>query len=109
MHGNSSRGLRRICKPALQDVAPPPKRDDLPDAPEIDEETDIAQLKTLPGDNSYAQRSGPTGAVPPLALAPRNLAAPPGVLRPPGVIRADGAFDPNGDADDTTSKISPRR
>ena len=104
MHGNSSRGLRRICKPALQNVAPPPRRDDLPDAPDLEEETDTAALKTYPGDGGYA-RSAPSAGVPPLALAQPRPLAPPG-LRPPATIRDDGAYDPG---DDTTSAIPPRR
>lgn len=107
MHGNTSRGLRRICKPAVRDVIAPPPRDDLPEAPELEEETDIAQLKTYPGEK-YA-RGAPTAAVPPMALSqPQRRLEPFDGLRPPGTIRADGAFDP-GDADDVTSSFAPRR
>lgn len=110
MHGSSSRGLRRICKPAIQNIAPAPRRDDLPDAPEVEEETDIAQAKTLPGDRSYAMHSGPSGAVPPAPIAmsretQRALALSPAMPRPPATIRSDGAFDP-GD-DDATSTVRP--
>ena len=101
-HGSSSRGLRRICKPEIKPVAPAPRRDDLPDAPEVEEEMDIAQAKTLPGDNSYAMHSGPSMALPPAPIAVnRSLALAPPIPRPPATIRDDGAFDP-GD-DDTTS------
>ncbi|MDE2363959.1 MAG: extensin family protein [Hyphomicrobiales bacterium] len=105
MHGSTSRGLRRICKPALQNVAPPPSRDNLPEAPDLEEETDSAQLKTYPG-RDYA-RAAPSGAVPPtppLALGPRNL-SPPREVAGSGIIRADGAFDPD---DDSTSTIRMR-
>jgi hypothetical protein len=104
MHGSSSRGLRRICKPAIKEIAPPPRRDDLPDAPDLEEETDIAQLKTLPGNSSYAAHNAPTGATPPQPLPPpRNLAATP-ISRPPATLRSDGAFDP-GDDDDATATV----
>ena len=107
MHGNSSRGLRRVCKPEIRNIAPLPRRDDLPDAPEVEEETDMAQLKTYPGEQSYG-RASINGATPPLALAqPRNLSAA-SAPRPPGTIRDDGAFDP-GDGDDVTSSVSARR
>ena len=69
---------------------------------------DIAQVKTLPGDNAYAMHSGPSVAVPPAPIAtPRSLALAPSFPRPPATIRSDGAFDP-GD-DDTTSTTLPRR
>jgi hypothetical protein len=42
MHGNSSTGLRRICKPLPQGSAPGPRRDFLPDPPALEEEEDIA-------------------------------------------------------------------
>ncbi len=110
MHGNSSRGLRRICKPTLQNVAPPPKRDDLPDAPELEEETDIAQTKRLPGDAAYAMHAAPSGGLPPLALQQQHdVSRASAFPRPPGVIREDGAFDPGSDGDDTTSAIMHSR
>lgn len=44
MHGNTSRGLRRICKPVPEEGLPlPPQRDNLPDPPPIEEEMDVAQ------------------------------------------------------------------
>jgi hypothetical protein len=68
-HGNSSRGLRRVCKPAPQKAAPLPRKDDLPDAPEVDEETDMAQTKTLPGHQpalALAAGGGVNAGAPPL-------------------------------------------
>lgn len=126
MHGNSSRGLRRICKPAPQNVAPPPRRDDLPEAPDVEEETDIAQVKTLPGSDMLALRSGPALATPPAPLPPMRatgaplamhaggatldrtrtrdpLAPPP---RPSASLRDDGAFEP---PDDDVVSTSRRR
>ena len=112
MHGSSRKGLRRICKPAIPTLAPPPDRDNLPEAPDVEEETDIAQLKRLPGDNTYAMHSGPSVGLPPQpprigrekAFDPASieralaLSARP---RPPATIRDDGAFDPGEDGEPT--------
>jgi hypothetical protein len=47
MHGNSAYGPRRICKPVPRIAAPAePRRDDLPEAPDINEEVDSAQNGT---------------------------------------------------------------
>jgi hypothetical protein len=43
MHGNTSRGPRRYCKPVPQAMPDAPRRDNLPDPPPIEEELDIAQ------------------------------------------------------------------
>ena len=44
MHGSTSRGPRRYCKPVPEHALPePPKRDNLPDPPPIEEEMDIAR------------------------------------------------------------------
>ena len=44
MHGSTSRGPRRYCKPVPQTSLPePPVRDNLPDPPPIEEEMDIAR------------------------------------------------------------------
>ena len=74
MHGSSRRGLRHICKPAIPSLAPPPERDTLPEAPDVEEETDIAQLKRLPGDNAYAMHSGPSVGLPPAPIRLRRSA-----------------------------------
>lgn len=106
MHGNSSRGLRRICKPIPQQIAPLPRLDNLPDAPEVEEETDIAQTKTLPGADMVALRNGPSFTAPP-AVIPNTRAlavAPP--PRPSASLREDGAFVPADD--DTVSTLRPR-
>ncbi|MBX9738514.1 MAG: extensin family protein [Beijerinckiaceae bacterium] len=46
MHGNTSSGPRRYCKPVpSQQLLPAPQRqDNLPDPPDIDEELDVAQV-----------------------------------------------------------------
>lgn len=44
MHGSTSRGMRRYCKPVPKSSLPePPQRDNLPDPPAIEEEMDIAR------------------------------------------------------------------
>jgi len=78
MHGNSSTGPRRICKPAPQIATPvEPRRDNLPEAPDIDEEVDSAQngsprtvLALHPG------AGNPDGSVPPVYEASLRPSAP---------------------------------
>ena len=44
LHGSTSRGPRRYCKPVPQSGLPePPRKDNLPDPPAIEEEMDIAR------------------------------------------------------------------
>jgi len=86
LHGSTSRGPRRYCKPVPQINLPgPPVKDGLPDPPAIEEEMDIARAP-LP---EPAYRSGsPTllaSAPPPLpvathaaAYAPRPIGEPEG-------------------------------
>ncbi len=87
MHGNSSTGLRRICKPLLREnPAPSRPPDGLPDAPEIDEEVDVAQNKgphydVLKADAAVLQ-AGPGPA--PTARIPDDYFT--AALKPPGVI-----------------------
>ena len=60
LHGGTSRGLRRYCKPVPQSNLPePPVKDQMPDPPAIEEEMDIARAP-LPAP-SY--RSGPPSLV----------------------------------------------
>lgn len=86
MHGNTSRGPRRICRPKPQNQQLPPKRDNLPDPPELDIELDIARRQQR--GPQYAQRS-PQGAQsyamarPGIAMQPERLRAMP---RPPSQI-----------------------
>jgi len=124
MHGMTSTGPRRICKPARQQTEPPSRKDNLPEAPEIDDDLDIAQAGPPRGAASYAMHSGPDlslaaatiaaadparrrpGAPGPTALhapaAPETYApaAPETYLAqsPPrrGNMREDGAFEPEG-------------
>lgn len=55
MHGNTSRGPRRYCKPVPDEPVAAPKLDTLPDPPPIEEEMDMAQ-SPLP---SPAYSTGP--------------------------------------------------
>lgn len=49
MHGNTSTGPRRVCRPALKQAPlPDHPSDGLPDAPSIDDEIDIAQAGAPP-------------------------------------------------------------
>jgi hypothetical protein len=68
-HGMSSHGPRRICKPAPQMTEPPSRKDNLPEAPDIDDDLDIAQVGVPNGGGGYAS-SGPD-----LALAAATIAA----------------------------------
>lgn len=56
MHGQTSTGPRRICKPlpSPQLMPPPRKKDNLPPAPDIEDDIDIAQAGGLPSRNSMA-------------------------------------------------------
>ncbi len=47
MHGNTSTGPRRYCRPVIKDIAPAPRRDDLPDPPMLEPELEIA--RAVPG------------------------------------------------------------
>jgi hypothetical protein len=59
MHGQTSTGPRRICKPtpSPQLMPVPRKKDNLPPAPEIDDDIDIAQAGGLPSRNAMAMGS----------------------------------------------------
>ncbi len=103
MHGNTSRGPRRYCKPVPAAQVPAPQQDTLPDPPPIEEELDIARASTpAPG---YAE--GGTGFVasaPATAssyLPPRRFAASPlsvaGMHRTPEVTAAPLALPPPGE------------
>ena len=99
MHGSTSRGPRRYCKPVPQTNLPePPVRDNLLDPPPIEEEMDIARapgpqpgygagpatlvasVPLAPSVSSYTPR--PTRTDLPRPVAPSTLAAS-GDVRPP--------------------------
>ena len=52
MHGNTSRGPRRYCKPVPDEQVAAPRLDNLPDPPPIEEEMDMAQSPVPPPDYS---------------------------------------------------------
>jgi hypothetical protein len=87
MHGATSTGLRRYCKPApAPSLMPAPAAPDgLPPAPEVEEPQDIAQVG--PGAGGPMALHGPTGELPPPVRAyspapPVRLQPPPGEGRP---------------------------
>lgn len=117
MHGNTSTGPRRYCKPAPQNQPEPPKLDNLPDPPMIEEELDVARADAPAPRTVYARgpQPAPSFAVPPDALALHRGPVPPSPIplaaaaRPSprlaapvqaGAIRPDGAFVPEGDPGD---------
>jgi hypothetical protein len=120
LHGNTSTGPRRICRPRLRPNAiPEPPRDGLPNPPEIDEEIDVAQAGHPAGD-VLALHAGP-GPAPSARIPDAYFTAaarqpparayapvPPEPVR--GSLREDGAFVPEGQPSDwdLTSAI-PRR
>lgn len=109
MHGNTSRGLRRICKPAAVQTAPAPKRDDLPDPPEVEEEMDIAQAAPPRAAASYAMRASLPTALPPSPIARPQLAGARPIAPRSAHMRADGAFVPEGGPSDWDATSSTRR
>lgn len=117
MHGTSSRGVRRICKPVPHvQTVPLPPRDDLPDPPDLeDEDQEVAAHGAQstgafhPGPGAVALASPPPA---PPALALHAAASGPYTPVPParpahGTMRDDGAFEP--DEGDATSSIRGRR
>ena len=98
LHGMTSTGPRRICKPAPQMTEPPsikdgPRKDALPDAPDIDDDLDIAQAGTPPGTpregHAYAMHSGPD-----LALAAATIAQADSKRTPDPAYRASAIEPP---------------
>ena len=88
MHGSTSRGPRRYCKPVPENALPqPPKRDNLPDPPPIEEEMDIARAPlpapSLGGGGPSLMASAP----PPVSAGDAGSYTP--VRRPP--VTAAGA------------------
>lgn len=49
MHGATSEGPRRYCRPIIKDIKPAPRRDDLPDPPMLEPELEIARAKMRGG------------------------------------------------------------
>lgn len=109
MHGNSSRGLRRYCKPIPEASRPGPRRDDLPDAPPVEEDQDVAGTRPPAGGQT---EPGMVATAPPAYDAPPPQAAAYSPVPPArGSYREDGAFQPEGTPNDwdVTSSIKPPR
>lgn len=119
LHGMTSSGPRRVCKPVPQRTEPPSRKDSLPDAPDVEDELDIAQSGPPRGVNTYAIHSGPdlSAAAATIDRAPRAAegdppspprrpAAGPMALHAPtrspapGAMREDGSFAPPSESDD---------
>lgn len=100
MHGSTSRGPRRYCKPVPQTNLPePPVKDNLPDPPPIEEEMDIARaplpqpgygagpaalvasVPLSPAVSAYTPR--PVRTDPQRPVAPSAIASSAGDARPP--------------------------
>ncbi len=123
MHGNTSTGPRRVCRPTPQNLPETHPPDGLPEPPPVDEDLDISQAGS--GDmQALALHAGPdapdAGLPPPPPYSPPRRAAsaydllppqpiptqsralsaqayqpqPPQPLPQGGSIRADGAFVP---------------
>ncbi len=88
MHGSTSTGPRRYCRPnPPPDLQPPPGRPDgLPPAPDLDEPMDVARASMRP-DAGPLDLHGPSAAIPP-PVAFEVRPAPPPVLPPDDI---DGA------------------
>jgi hypothetical protein len=118
LHGMTSTGPRRICKPAPRQTEPPSRKDNLPDAPEIEDDLDIAQGGPPRTQNSYAMRPGPSVAAPSVIAraAPPTHAAAPTELHarapaPPAgaTMNEDGVFVPEGNPADFDLPARARR
>ncbi len=110
MHGNSSSGPRRVCRPWLG-PRPTPQlpRDGLPNAPDIDDDVDMAEGRVRDG-GALAMHAGP-GSAPAASIPPEYFIAamktpaarayapsPSEPLR--GALRDDGAYIPEGNSSD---------
>jgi hypothetical protein len=94
MHGNSSTGPRRVCKPLLRPLPlPTSPPDGLPDAPDIDEEVDTAQGKVLREDALALRDAGSREGTLQIGPGPAPVARIPdayfnAALKPPAAIPA---------------------
>ena len=94
MHGMTSTGPRRVCKPAPQLTEPPSHKDNLPEAPEIDDDLDIAQAGAPRGATSYAMHSGPEMALAAASLGATDIARRNVAAAPPEPPRRPNALGP---------------
>jgi hypothetical protein len=111
MHGNTSSGPRRVCKPVPPQQMAPLPRDGLPEAPSIEDDLDIAQAgRPSQALSLHGGPGAPDASLPPAPPAGMQAYTP---LPQPrrGSIREDGAFVPEGDPKDwdITSSIARDR
>ena len=135
MHGNTSTGPRRYCKPtpSPQLLPAPERRDDLPDPPMIEEELDVAQIGpgvqqggmsrgridlALPPAVAQAQPAPARTRIvraqnlPPSPLSGELYLAPPtrlAPMRPLGDLRGEEVFLPPGTIDHLPTSSIRRR
>jgi hypothetical protein len=122
LHGMTSTGPRRVCKPAPRQTEPPSRKDNLPDSPDIEDELDVAQGGQPRGSNSYAMHAGPDLSAAAATIAGADLARKRETLPEPprrpgsgpialhatpspaaprrGAMSEDGVFTPEGDPSD---------
>ena len=93
MHGNTSRGLRRICRPQPQRQNLPPRRDNLPDPPELEPDLDVA--RNMGRGPMVAQ--GYNAARPGIAMQPERLRSMPRPQAPIGPASAPAPAYGGGD------------
>ena len=102
MHGRTSTGPRRICKPLPkpQLLPAPGPRDGLPDAPDIDDDLDVAQAGHSPSgtQTAYAGSLNLAAPAPMVSTYPQTPASPvrPSSMMPPAPIGAPMALGPVG-------------
>ena len=121
VHGNTSQGPRRYCRPILRELPPRPRLDDLPDPPMLEPDLEMARRGGAPR-NEIAQSRGPTApmvraqTLPPAPMGTTSRyggrvgldvqAAVPIPQRQPalaargGMLRDDGVFVPPGEIGD---------
>jgi len=121
MHGNTSQGPRRYCRPILRELPPRPRLDDLPDPPMLEPEIDMARSMGGNRNQVAASRQATAALVrpAPAPLAPMgstaryggrmglDIAAPlqmpqrqPALAARGGMLRDDGVFVPPGEIGD---------
>ncbi|WP_084704863.1 extensin-like domain-containing protein [Beijerinckia mobilis] len=108
MHGNTSTGPRRICKPAPPSMQAPTQKDNLPPAPDIEDEIDVAHHAVGESRTVALQQGAGSGldvAVPPVAAnsyasSARTLSQQSAPQPLHGSLREDGAFVPEGHPQD---------
>lgn len=121
MHGNTSQGPRRYCRPILRELPPRPRLDDLPDPPMLEPDLEMARRNVLARNQIAMIRepAPPRMRAAPLPPAPMgstsryggrlglDVATPlqmpqrqPALAARGGMLRDDGAFVPPGEIGD---------